>query len=668
MTSPKKQNVPVTRPVVGRGLFYGRESIARYEQSRESYIQWAKQQADHYGVQFEGNVATLERMIANGSAEEGDVYFDFGIPGNVLSRPGLTALLRRIEKDPDVTHVFIFRRDRLLRPDDVGQGMSLENDICRKGVTIVYSDKVLPPLKRKEHRDLSGLLMQAIEFHGGAAFRTELAQKIIWAQLVAAKKGLSTGGRAPYGFRRALVGPSGDFIRLLSDGEIVRMQGHHVVWVLGPEQELEVIRRILEELEFSPASQVARNLTLEGVPTPDTNRVRTDNGVRHRTSGTWHATTVTNIARNPMLVALKTYGRRSMGDQQRAAINGPRDVQNTELHEDNRPKVVTNPHPIVEAPSGQSTIIDPARHRKLIEKLDSRGTTQRGKPRSRDPNKNPLGSRVYDMACGWPMYRNPRGDSFDYKCGLYQQSSGAKCRCNHVDGPSLARFALAALRQFALAPSRIERLKAALERRLASENQRPPRKSGRNVESELKAVRDELRTIEANLARAKSDAQFEIISRELDALRNKENALVDLLPVEPRFASPREQIDKIAAALQLCAKLETLADDPSNFKQLAKLFAATNLELYLQFAPVTKKVRETNQLTGGVITIGNAPPPIKKYTGLTSRRALKLSRGSADDVEVDLPQRLTPSGDRLCGDSADGRRKSIGNVNRGERI
>ncbi len=81
-------------------------------------------------------------------------------------------------------------------------------------------------------------------------------------------------------------------IRPLVDGEYVKMAGHHVVWLPGPDDEIAVILRIIELFDNIPASRVATILTAEGVPTPDVERMRTDGGVRHKTSGVWHQPTV----------------------------------------------------------------------------------------------------------------------------------------------------------------------------------------------------------------------------------------------------------------------------------------------------------------------------------------------------------------------------------------
>ena len=89
----------------------------------------------------------------------------------------------------------------------------------------------------------------------------------------------------------------------------------------------------------------------------------------------------------------------------------------------------------------------------MLRDLDERSGTQRGKPRSQDPRRNPLGGRLFDLACGWPMYRQPYGQTFRYLCGLYQQSHGAKCKHNHVDGLTATRFLVGCVRQRVLSPA-----------------------------------------------------------------------------------------------------------------------------------------------------------------------------------------------------------------------
>ena len=144
-----------------------------------------------------------------------------------------------------------------------------------------------------------------------------------------------------------------------------------------------------------------------------------------------------------------------MGDQARYAPDGPRPLEETDRDAVGQPKGVRNPEAVLltrPSPAGFEPVIDPERQRKLIALLDARGGTPRGKPRAQGPARNPLGGRLFDLNCTWPMYRAPQGGSFRSTCGLYVQSHGQQCAHNHLDGPTAVRFLLSCIRQRVLAP------------------------------------------------------------------------------------------------------------------------------------------------------------------------------------------------------------------------
>lgn len=327
----------------GRALFYTRDSGGRHETTPPEYVKWAMRSAEELGLQFDGTPETIQEMIQSGESVSGDIYFDFCVPGNILSRAGLNALQATAESDLRVSHVLMPKRNRLARPDDVADGIALENDFRRLGITLVFMDLMLKPLKPRQRMPIGELVVAAIDYDRSAEDRRELAQKIIYAHLRLAKQGYSTGGEPPYGFRRWLVNEAGARLRALQKGEIVRMRGHHVVWLPSEDGEWQTIYRILELLQTNSAHRVARILTSEGIPTPNHGRYRRDNGIRHTTSGRWNPTTVTNIARNPLLLAVMSHGRRAMGDQLRATPNGPRELTDADICDrSNSPKVVRN--------------------------------------------------------------------------------------------------------------------------------------------------------------------------------------------------------------------------------------------------------------------------------------------------------------------------------------
>ena len=275
------------RATCGRGLFYNRDSGGKHETTPPRYVTWAGRRANDLGVTFDGTPEVIERMIQSGEFHQGDIFLDYDVKGNLLSRPALDAMREEALRDQCVSHIFIPRRDRLARPNNPIDGAQLELGFRQLGITIIYQDAIATACHRGKRLDLGDLLACIIQFEEAGKDRRELAEKIIQSQITLALAGYSTGGRAPYGFRRWLVRDDGTKIRELEGGERVRMRGHHVVWlpVVDDHPEMITICRILQMLSTMPATQVARTLTSAGIPTPDHGRTRKDNGIRHLTSG-----------------------------------------------------------------------------------------------------------------------------------------------------------------------------------------------------------------------------------------------------------------------------------------------------------------------------------------------------------------------------------------------
>ncbi len=650
------------RPPHGHGKFYTRDSGGEHETTPGEYVLWARRMAKQLGVAFTGMPEQIERMIREGRFQEGDLFLDYGVKGNILQRRGLDALFHVVLTDTNVSHVFIPHRARFARPDDPLDGIGMETKLREAGVTLVFMDKILPPLKRGR-RDMGEMITAMVDYDRAGQDRRDLAQKIIYAQINLAKAGFSTGGRPPFGFRRWLVSADGIAVRQLADGEYVQMAGHHVIWLPGPEEELTLIRRILQMLDMMPASRVAGILTTENVSTPDAGRQRTDAGVRHATSGVWHQSTVVNIARNPLLLAVVEHGRRSMGDQLRFTPDGPRQLEETDVLCDGKPKVVTNPDAgRVKAVGRFDPLVEKEGHQRLLEKLDKRSRTQRGKARSRDPSRNPLGGLIYDMDCTWPMYRQPYQDSFRYQCGLYQQSHGSKCRHNCVDGLVATRFLMGCVRQRLTAPP----LKAKLEQKLRAIAERERTRT--SSDADLVAKRAQLATERAkrervgqNLAHAEGLDQYRAVAAVFEQIKRNEGSLEAEVRQLEQIAGKTQDIDaQVAAALGCLDRLTDLAAAPHGLASAGRLFRQLNARVFLRFAEGHWKSRVVNRVAGGVVTFGSTPPPVVLYDGPTDRRKVKALAAADGMAAPELPgyPGIVPGGEGI----------SLGNVNRGERI
>ena len=480
-----------------------------------------------------------------------------------------------------------------------------------------------------------------------------------------AKLGFSTGGRPPFGFRRWLVKDEGTQVRELAEGERVRMAGHHVVWLPTAEAELKVIRRILEMLGAMPASRVAAQLTAEGVPPPDHGRWRKDHGVRHPTSGVWHQTTIVNIARNPLLVAVTRFGLRSMGDKLRFSLEGPRELEETDFREDEKPKVIRNSEDRqITAPARFDPLVNVEQHQHLIATLNARGRTQRGKPRSHNPTQNPLGGRIFDIACSWPMYRTPYGKTFRYKCGYYLQSHKAGCTHNTVDGPTAARFVLGCLRQQMLSPTLLPKMERRF-RELAAQSQ-DSKEADRELaefQAEQAQVKSQLKIVSGNMALAKTPEQFEAISATFNELKVREVAVAAKVAAAASALPRTSDVEsEVATAQQIVQRLAELVADSGRLDLASEAFRLTDARLFLRFQPVQVKKRLLNKVAGGVVVFAAAQNPIETYRGPTGRRALNYNGSTALVAAEPGKCSLPAPPERTSGSGSEG--NSLRNVNR----
>ncbi len=653
------------RPDRGRGLFYTRDSGGKHDTTPSEYVRWAAEFCRKQGIRFDGRPEAIDEMIRRGSASGGDLFLDWDVKGNVLSRPGLDALFAEVARDRTVSHVLIPRRDRLAWPDEVHEGIALESRLRKElGVSLVFQDRILGPLKFGAKADLSESIMASVDYDRAESERRELARKMLHSQVSRARKGQSSGGRAAYGFRRWLIGPDEKPIRALEDGETIRRHGHHVVFLPAEDGTFEVRRRIVEMLKTTPATRIVKWLNAQNatgqIPPPDSSRTRTDNGFEHPTSGLWHATTVTNIGRHPMNAAILSYGRRSMGDKQRLGPQGPRDLEEGDLREDRKPKVVTNPASLrVEGPCQFSPLLDPAAHAELQEVLDRRAGTQRGKPRSPDPDRNPLGGRVFDMDCTWPMYRTPYKDSFVYRCGAYTQSHGARCNHNRIDGPEAARVVLACVQQQIGSAGRLAELRKRLEVLAAREaDGTEVRRNNTEATQALEGVRKKLDRVSRNMALADTDEQLAAMQQVFEELSGERKRLEEERIALERDASARsDSVARVEAALKVASDLAGSVGIESDYAAVRQLFDRLNINLFVRFKDESWGKRAVRRPAVAVLTMGAEPFPIEPYVGPTGRRMLATKTESTSNIDA---------AEGLAAPDEGG--TSLGNPNRGDRI
>ncbi len=308
-------------------------------------------------------------------------------------------------------------------------------------------------------------------------------------------------------------------------------------------------------------------------------------------------------------------------------------------------------------------LIDLADHDRLLATLNESGKSQRGKPRARNLAHNPLGCRVFDAQCGWPMYRTPKNKSYTYKCGLYQQSHGTSCSHNWVDGALATAFMLSCVRQHLLRP----RLLARVEQRL-HELARGEQNGNRNVfeinekRQKKTQLESDLDRIGRNLARAASEEQYTVIAADFETVKSQLADVLREIALLEQNSTPGAGPDtNVEMVLEIIRRLPELSNAP-NLPRLRELFDLINARLFLRFERVKATKRVLNKVAGGMVTFGRTHPPLKLYEAPTARKRLKLGAVTLTTDYRECPSRAK---EQFCSGREE---QSLGNVSRGDRI
>ena len=86
-----------------RGIFLHRDSGGKAEMTPAQYVGWAQKGSKELNLSFDGTPERINAMIREGRFAYGDLFLDYDVKGNLLSRNGLNALINEAVKDPRVT-------------------------------------------------------------------------------------------------------------------------------------------------------------------------------------------------------------------------------------------------------------------------------------------------------------------------------------------------------------------------------------------------------------------------------------------------------------------------------------------------------------------------------------------------------------------------------------
>jgi DNA invertase Pin-like site-specific DNA recombinase len=169
------------------------------------------------------------------------VYRDEGRSGLTLDgRNGLVNLLDDVQSGKtDFTAILVYDVSRWGRFQDIDESAYYEFACRKAGIAIAYCAEPFA-------NDGSPLatMLKAIKRAMAAEYSRELSSKVFRAQCRLTMAGYKQGGTAGYGLRRMAISASGQKRYLLAPGERKNSPTDRVVYVIGPEEEVAVVRRV----------------------------------------------------------------------------------------------------------------------------------------------------------------------------------------------------------------------------------------------------------------------------------------------------------------------------------------------------------------------------------------------------------------------------------------
>ena len=640
-----------------KGLVYLRRSSGKQETSLQTQLEWAIEKASELGVIIEVQYNDLIHMQANKLHTWKSIRLDDVITGADLDRPGFLAIKRDVESDKSVSHIFTYRRDRLARPEDAMRMGAIEKDIRQLGVSLVLFEKIVGPRERGR-ADIGDDIGMLFEYYESGEFLKKHAERIIASKILLTKGGFWTGGRAPYGFIRALVNTSGLVIEELVDGRHVRQQGCHVRIIPKDEPKLATWCLILDMKHSGHgAKRIASRLNELGIPSPDAGRIRTDQGVPHHVSGKWSTNTIIDLCKNGAIIGNIQMGKRSDGAHRRLSPDGPRLLNDNDRTPEGNPRVVMNEtENTIIGKTGVEPRYDEIKWLEVQAQIKRRGKSQRGIPRAKDRGKYPLATRIIDQTdgCGSIMYGKTTGIKRLYTCGRYMATAGAECEHNSVDAEAMLNFVLNSLRllvqKLGTRDELVQRLETQDGQRILAQPHLLQQELQR-LESERLGIAERVANVERRMASETNDDRYEAIAKQFDRFKSELRALDSEIAVRHKQSTTGTQVGNLDCVLQIFDRVTKVLADPSTRSEITELVHQIGLRIGLTFVGVRKgKNRVVRQLESGIITFGDRelPVPIHGKFRLTTRDEVSPSR-SKSVIQLASKQFAL---DEVCNDSS----------------
>ncbi len=280
--------------------------------------QYLRMSKDHQDYSIRNQARFIAAYAPSHGFKVVKTYIDPGESGLTLrERPGLQALLADVIKPncpfKRVLVLDVSRWGRFQNPD---QAAAYEFLCFEAGASVHFCREVF----ENDDSPVMALLKQFKRFQA-AEFSRELSGKVLYAQLLQAQIGHKLGGPRRFGFERVLVDENDQPIQKLKRGQSKALNNQRVVYAVGPDHEVQIIRDIF-------AWYTRDRMSFRGIA-----KRLNDMGVRAGDHPIWGEARVRHLLTDELVVGIYVFNRTTQKLKSKRRKNRPEELVKTKILE-----------------------------------------------------------------------------------------------------------------------------------------------------------------------------------------------------------------------------------------------------------------------------------------------------------------------------------------------
>jgi DNA invertase Pin-like site-specific DNA recombinase len=273
-----------------------------------SAAQYVRMSTEHQQYSTSNQADVIRDYAVKRGYEIVRTYADEGKSGlDVAGRKSLRQLIADVqESKADFDAILVYDVSRWGRFQDADESAYYEYLCKRAGIRVHYCAE---PFENDDGP--TSTIIKSVKRAMAGEYSRELSSKVFQGQCRLIELGYRQGGVPGYGLQRMLIDQNGEPKGILARGEHKSLQTDRVILVLGPDEEVRVVRHIYRMFVTygKREGEIAETLNAKGLVT-DFGRP-------------WNRGTVRQILTNEKYIGNNIYNRTSFKLKQKHVINSP---------------------------------------------------------------------------------------------------------------------------------------------------------------------------------------------------------------------------------------------------------------------------------------------------------------------------------------------------------